>query len=75
MSEFVLWVLLVPLSAISAWFMTRVLDRLTGVKFSVDIYPSIRDGNLAAGVYFGLRFLGACLLAAYMFSRWIPTVL
>lgn len=43
------------------WFLLRVLDRASGSKFRV-IYAVIIQNPQAAALYFGLRFVGACLL-------------
>ena len=43
------------------WLLLRLLDRISGCKFTVFL-EEIRNDSMASAVYFGLRFLGACLL-------------
>ena len=43
------------------WLLLRLLDRISGYKFTLFL-EEIRHEPMALSVYFGLRFVGACLL-------------
>lgn len=70
--ETLLWLSMLVLSAAMAWGLSRAMDRVAGVSFRHDILPELRAGNVAMAIYVGARWLGLCILAAYMCSRWIP---
>lgn len=45
----------------------RIFDVLTGAPFS-STREKIREDSKAAAVYYGLRFLGVCMLVGQLFS-------
>jgi len=49
------------LSILSVWMMLRMLDNLSNVEFHLVINALLKDEK-ATALYFGLRFVGACLL-------------
>ena len=50
-----------------AWALLRLMDKSLGISFGADIWPQLKEGNLAPAIYFGARvvavlgFVGACL--------------
>ncbi len=48
------------------WGWTRILDWLLGVKFSDDVWPKIKDGNMAVAVY-RIGWLWGCVWLAGKF--------
>lgn len=45
------------------WVMLRTFDEASDIQFSKDVLGELKKGNIAAGVYFGARFLGCSALA------------
>lgn len=62
---------LTPLALATLYAMLRAMDWVsvrTGWKVVCD---NINTEPLSAAIYYGLRFLGAAILCAYLFSRYI----
>lgn len=49
------------------WGLLRLLDKAAGVPFRT-VVREIADDAGTAALYYGLRFLGACLLVGYVLS-------
>lgn len=45
-------------------YMLHAYDRIAGFDFKGEIAKEISSGNTSVGLYFGLRFLGVCILAS-----------
>lgn len=52
----------------AAWVLSRAMDRVSGVQFR-QVLGVIRSSAPAAAQYYGLRWLGICLLIGFLFSR------
>ncbi len=52
---------------IMGWFLLRWLDRMGGVVFEQTV-KGICDEPVAAALYFGLRFVGVCVLLGMVIS-------
>lgn len=50
------------LAVIVVFGLLRLLDRLSGVTFSSWMYKASRSSDYAVAIYFGLRFVGVCML-------------
>jgi len=44
-----------------AWVILRQLDRMAKIKFP-EVMEKIHESSFSLSLYFGLRFLGVCLL-------------
>lgn len=44
-------------------FFTRYFDRRTRINWKSEAWPDIKDGNLAMGLYMGLRLLACALVS------------
>ncbi len=44
-------------------FFTRYFDRRTKINWRSDVWPEIRRGNLAMGLYMGFRILACAVVA------------
>jgi hypothetical protein len=44
-------------------FFTRYFDRRTKINWSRDVWPDIKEGNNAMGIYMGLRILACALVS------------
>jgi hypothetical protein len=51
----------------TGWAVLRGLDKLNGSEFS-NAQRGMEDGNLALAVYYGLRFMGICVIASAFLS-------
>lgn len=55
------------LAVVGGWWLLRLLDRIGGVNFKETV-GRITSEPLSAAIYFGLRFLGVCLLLGMVIS-------
>ncbi len=55
------------LAVASVMVLLRLFDYLTGAPFS-QIREEIKRDSMSAAVYYGLRFLGVCMLVGQLFS-------
>ena len=60
-----LWMVagLVILGALLSWF-----DKRSGLEWKKKVVPLLETNANAAGIYFGLRFLGCCILISNILS-------
>jgi hypothetical protein len=59
----IVWVVALVILAV---VLSRWLDARAGIRFR-EVVKQILAGNVAAGIYFGLRFLAICSLLAAAF--------
>ena len=62
-------IMVASIAAVVIWALSRLMDVAAGVNFKRDILPQIRDGNLALGIYYGMRFLGLATTFGFLLSR------
>lgn len=55
------------LALVALFFLLRWFDQLSGKTFK-NAYSRIQDDAKALAIYYGLRFLGACLLLGQLLS-------
>ena len=69
MTEFTLYAFVLNMiyfvgALLVGFFVLRGLDKLLGIEFKGTIFDEMARGNTAVAQYFGLRFLGVCVLAS-----------
>lgn len=66
-------VVLAVVGCATAWLMSRLMDvanrKARERRNAFQVLPVIEGDPLAAGVYYGLRWVGICILVAWLFSR------
>lgn len=54
-----------------AWGLSRLMDRAARTSFKHEALPMILADSRAAGIYYGLRWAGTCVLVGWLFSRFV----
>lgn len=52
----------VALALFTVYLMLRIFDESADVSFKENTLKALYEGNIAVGIYYGCRFLGAAIL-------------